>query len=240
MSILDLPAGWLAAFLPHPWRPTPRSMPINSANPAVMPRMSRTRSPSSVLSLILGIIEVDGDDNPDLSFSATMVRSASKDTWVADSFSAMRVLTVSMDALTSPMSCCVGVFSRIVSTRVKRFERSFPPLPPLESRAFLLGWSRTLLIASPRSDPLPQVSIFIAGIRCHFDYHPGCLVARVVGFAHHEEFGDIRSSHVVCSYQNRVVAYEYVTLPERLGDRTHRAGDEHKKAVHEPVYAWIR
>ena len=54
MSILDLPAGWLAAFLPHPWRPTPRSMPINSVNPAVMPRMSRTRSPSSVLSLILG------------------------------------------------------------------------------------------------------------------------------------------------------------------------------------------
>ena len=29
-------------------------MPINSANPAVMPRLSRTRSPSSVLSLILG------------------------------------------------------------------------------------------------------------------------------------------------------------------------------------------
>ena len=58
MSILDLPAGWLAAFLPHPWRPTPRSMPINSANPAVMPRLSRTRSPSSVLSLILGSIEV--------------------------------------------------------------------------------------------------------------------------------------------------------------------------------------
>ena len=57
MSILDLPAGWLAAFLPHPWRPTPRSMPINSANPAVMPRLSRTRSPSSVLSLILGYMK---------------------------------------------------------------------------------------------------------------------------------------------------------------------------------------
>ena len=61
-----------------------------------------------------------------------------------------------------------------------------------------------------------------------------------ISFAHHEEFGDIRSSHVVCSYQNRVVAYEYVTLPERLGDRTHRAGDEHKKAVYKPVYAWAR
>ena len=32
-------------------------MPINSANPAVMPRMSRTRSPSSVLSLILGLFK---------------------------------------------------------------------------------------------------------------------------------------------------------------------------------------
>ena len=32
-------------------------MPINSANPAVMPRMSRTRSPSSVLSLIRGLIK---------------------------------------------------------------------------------------------------------------------------------------------------------------------------------------
>ena len=38
-----------------------------------------------------------------------------------------------------------------------------------------------------------------------------------ISFAHHEESGDIRSSHVVCSYQNRVVAYEYVTLPDSSG-----------------------